>query len=71
MWSRARPKVGLGTGGSARCHWLLLVLVPIGSCRGVGTDPTSRAGAAPKGLAEIRGHQGSYPGLCQRSDTVH
>ena len=52
MWSRARPKGGLGTGGSARCHMLLLVLVPVGSYREVGDDPASRAGSAPKGLAE-------------------
>ena len=52
MWSRARPKGGLGTGGSARCHMLLLVLVPVGSYRGVGEDPASRAGSAPIGLAE-------------------
>ena len=60
-----------GDRGSARCHWLLLVLVPIGSCRGVGTDPTSRAGAAPKRLAEIRGRQGCYPLQCYRSNRVH
>ena len=52
MWSRARPKGGLGTGGSARCHMLLLVLVPVGSYREVGDDPASRAGSAPKRLAE-------------------
>ena len=52
MWSRARPKGGLGTGGSARCHMLLLVLVPVGSSRVVGRDHASRAGSAPIGLAE-------------------
>ena len=31
---------------------LLLVLVPVGSYREVGEDPASRAGSAPKGLAE-------------------
>ena len=52
MWSWARPKGGLGTGGSALCRKLLLVLVPIGSYREVGGDLASRAGSAPIGLAE-------------------
>ncbi len=49
MWSRARPKGGLGTGGSARCHMLLLVLVPIGSYREVGETPLAGLGRHPKG----------------------
>ena len=69
MWTRARPKDGLGTGGSARCPWLLLVLLPVGSYRRVGKDPASRAGTAPKGRAEIRGHLGCYHQTTAR-DTI-
>ena len=52
MWSWARPKDGLGAGGERPLPRLLLVLVPVGSYREVGDDPASRAGSAPKGLAE-------------------
>ena len=48
---------------------LLLVLLPIGSYREVGSDLTSRAGTAPKGLAEIRGHLGCYRQTTAR-DTI-